>query len=387
MTAGRNNTASIVIFPDPTPSRLGRLVAAGVAAYARANRRWLLRLGETDLRSLERRRPDGIICLVNHASLGESIRQSAESWGVPLVNALHPLSSPGLPQVVPDEEAVGKMAVRHLLDCGHRNLAFLGWRHMGWSRFRRKGFCDEAQAAGCEPICLDLDGRLRLLGSDRTVQNWLEQLPKPVGIFASHDFLGYSLAEACRQKGLLVPADVTLVAVDNDELWCELAATPLSSVIIPAERIGFQAGEVLGRLLDGRPAPQAPQLLAPTEVAQRASSDVFAHADAEVAAAIRYIRSSVNSGNSINVWDVLQQVPVSRRTLEKRFRSATGRTPLQEIQHLRIERAKTMLASSNQPIGKIAIQLGYRNANRLVDAFRKLTSQTPLQYRRRNRKD
>src|SRR4029077_18917384 len=148
-------------------------------------------------------------------------------------------------------------------------------------------------------------------------------LPKPVGIFASNDVCGAQLSEVCHEAGLHMPEQVALVGVDNDDLFCELARPSLSSVAIPAERIGYEAAALLDRLLAGARPPRRPLLLPPVRLVARQSSDVVALDDADVAAALRVIRAHAHV--PLRVADVLREVPVSRRALERRFRKALHR--------------------------------------------------------------
>jgi hypothetical protein len=78
--------------------------------------------------------------------------------------------------------------------------------------------------------------------------DWLMTLPKPVGVMACDDGRARHVLEACRTRGLRVPHDVAVIGVDDDELICELAVPPLTSIRQAARRIGYEAA----RLLDVR---------------------------------------------------------------------------------------------------------------------------------------
>ena len=116
-----------------------------------------------------------------------------------------------------------------------------------------------------------------------------------------------------------MPEDVAVVGVDNDDLLCELARPSLSSVVVPAERVGYEAAALLDRLLSGARRPRHPILIPPADVVTRQSSDVVAIDDADVAAAMRFLRDHAHM--PLRVADVLKHVPVSRRALERRFQA------------------------------------------------------------------
>jgi LacI family transcriptional regulator len=90
-------------------------------------------------------------------------------------------------------------------------------------------------------------------------------LPKPVGVFAYHDLWAVQLIEACRLAGLRVPDDVAVIGTDNDDLLCRLSRPALSSIIIPGERVGWEAAAILDRLLEGEKARPEPMLVRPWE--------------------------------------------------------------------------------------------------------------------------
>lgn len=76
-------------------------------------------------------------------------------------------------------------------------------------------------------------------------------------------------------------------------------------------------------------------------------------------------------------------VGLSERSLVRRFRKATGLTPMAYVQTLRIEEAKQMLEATDQPVEAIAEALGYEDASFFVRLFRRDVRLTPAQYRRK----
>lgn len=134
--------------------------------------------------------------------------------------------------------------------------------------------------------------------------------------------------------------------------------------------------------MHGRPAPTAPVLLPPTRVVQRQSTDLLAMADEDVRAAVSFIRRNVSRG--VDVSDVLEVVPISRRYLERKFKASIRRSPLQEIRRTRIERAKELLAQTDMDLPAVARQSGFPNGSRLAHVFREATGMTPTEYRRQS---
>ena len=96
--------------------------------------------------------------------------------------------------------------------------------------------------------------------------------------------------------------------------------------------------------------------------------------------ALAHIRDHLRRG--INVNELAAGIGVSRRLLERKFRKTLGRTPLAEIQRLRLERAKALLLESDQSLEVIAEQCGCADASQLVLRFRRETGMTPGRFRR-----
>ena len=98
---------------------------------------------------------------------------------------------------------------------------------------------------------------------------------------------------------------------------------------------------------------------------------------------VRFIREHACDG--ISVAQVLESVPLSRRSLETHFKKLLGRTPHDEIVRVQIERAKQLLAQTELPLKAIAARLGFRHPEYLNVLFRRATGQTPGAYRRETR--
>jgi len=204
-----------------------------------------------------------------------------------------------------------------------------------------------------------------------------------LGLFASHDSQGVQLSEYCRHLGLRVPDEVAIVGADDDDLLCDLARPSLSSIALPGERIGHEAARMLEQLMAHERLAARQVVLPPVRLVVRASSDMQALPDADVAAAVRYIRDHAHQ--PIDVRDLLAAVPVSRRSLERRFRRHLDRGIWEEIRRSHLERAKTLLADTDLPMSVVAQRSGFSDSRQLSIAFRQATGGTPTEFRRRHR--
>ncbi len=101
--------------------------------------------------------------------------------------------------------------------------------------------------------------------------------------------------------------------------------------------------------------------------------------DKLVNAAKRFIWNYGHGG--VDVPMVAEHLHAGRRSLERRFRAATGRSVLEEIQFCRVSRAAVLLRETSIPIKQVVYRAGFRNDQHMRQAFLKLFSQSPQSYR------
>jgi LacI family transcriptional regulator len=218
----------------------------------------------------------------------------------------------------------------------------------------------------------------------RRLHAWLGGLPRPIGVFACDDAAAFNAIEAARQAGLSVPDEVAMLGVGDDPALVALARPELSSVRLAYEPLGVAAADTLQRMMTGEPPPSDRLKFQPVEVASRGSTDVLTVADPDLVAAVQFIRGHAHK--PIQVGDILEAVPASRRSLERRFREHLGRSPQQEIQRVRIETARRLLAETDLTVYQIAAQSGFSDPDRLTSVFRKVVGLTPTDYRQQFRR-
>jgi LacI family transcriptional regulator len=293
-----------------------------------------------------------------------------------------------IPNFATDNDAIGRLGAEDLIERGLKSLAFCGIPHArltGWSAQRQQAFqrCAEEAGIPCSVFVGGSSSDRKTAKLHQDLSAWLDSLDKPVGLMACYDVRARHVLTACRNLGLLVPEDVAVIGVDNDELMCELTNPPLSSIEQGSLTIGYQAAALLDQLMAGGTAPQLKSVVKPEGVVTRRSSDTLALDDADVAAAMRFIRQQACAG--IQVDDVVQAVAVSRSSLESRFKAATGRTIHTQIQRVKVDRARQLLAATDLPLKKIAVEVGFRYVQHLITIFRRHAGCTPGDYRRRSR--
>jgi LacI family transcriptional regulator len=372
-----------------TSNAYARGLLGGISAYVREHDSWSIFLpelgrGDAEAARLEGWKGDGIIARIENRRIARALARSK----APVVDVSAAQLFEGVPWVETDNRAIAALAFGHLRERGFRHFGFCGLRNFNWSLWRRDHFCALAREAGIE-VAVHMAARPTGHAADwaaeqRALVKWVGKLPKPVGIFACFDLRGRQLLDACRSAGVRVPDDVAVVGVDNDPLTCELADPPLSSVEPDTHRTGYVAAELLDRIMRGGRVKRGEYAIPPLGIAARRSTDALAINDPIVSAAVRFIREHACDG--ITVDQVIGEVAVSRRILEKRFRDLVGRTPHEEIVRCRVARAKQLLATTDLPLKAIAERIGVGQAEYVNVIFRKLTGQSPGAYRREFRR-
>jgi LacI family transcriptional regulator len=213
----------------------------------------------------------------------------------------------------------------------------------------------------------------------RAIADWLIDLPCPAGVMACDDDRGLQVLAACRLVGLHVPDDIAVIGADNDEFLCDLSDPPLSSVDLGPERIGYAGAALLDRLMRGKTPPRHPVLLSPLGVVSRRSTDVLAIEDPELTVFIRRIRQHACDG--VGIEDLVGHSRLSASTIRRRCVQLLGRTPKEEMTRVRIERAKTLLTTTDLLVADIAVRCGFFESKHLSRAFFVEVGMTPSNYR------
>jgi LacI family transcriptional regulator len=325
-------------------------------------------------------RPDGIIAHVDAKRAKELL-----DFGVPTI--LQPLTEPmsmGSSTLRDDNRTTAKKGVEYLLDLGFKNYAFCGFANIYWSDERSAAFVKRIEQAGFEPhVYKPPRSRHRsFVEEDRTfLSEWLKRLPKPVAVMACNDIRGREVIDASRLADLVVPDEVAVLGVDDDNLVCDVTNPPLSSVSLNTEKAGYEAAKMLDKMMSNRKSKPKDITVSPTHVVARQSTDTLAIEDLEVVKAIRFIRAF--RSREIGVNDVVATTTLARRALEQRFKKLLKRSIYREIRRVHVEQVAQMLLETTTPVYQIALSLGYSSSEHIARPFRKEKGMNPQEYRRR----
>lgn len=368
----------------------GRDLLRGVAAYTRTHGPYSIyrherSLGDAVPSWLENWRGDGVIARIETPELAGFLADS----GIPVVDLRDKIRLPRVPSIETNDQSVARLACEHLLERGIRNFAYCGFQGLNFSS-RREAFTVACLAeVGVSPSVYNSPGGVSTdtatteaegIVHQSKLAEWLGSLPKHTGLIACNDIRGAQVLGVCREVGISVPDDLSVVGVDDDRLVCELTTPPMSSVATDAYRIGYMAAEMLAGMMLGV-APSGDKFFVDARsVVARHSSDLLAISDEDVASAIRFIRDHANEGVSVD--DVAAAVSLSRSTLDRRFAQHAGTTVKAEITRVRIERLKQLLVDTDYPLSAIANMVGFSHVEYMSTMFKQHTGDTPGQFRR-----
>jgi LacI family transcriptional regulator len=372
-----------------TPSRqYTRGLLRGIAKYSRIQGLWAFyrpldyrepKGKERLLTLMKTWNPDGILMREPHKI------EDIIAMGVPTISCPYTRERiPGITNIMTDHVNIGKMGAEHLIERGFQRFAYCGFDDWWWSRKRGEFFSKAVDQAGYPTYFYPQPRTKAKRTWDKElpiIADWLLTLPKPVGLMACNDDRGEWVIEACKIAGLNIPDEVAIVGVDNDQLICDLCAPSLSSIVLNVEKAGYEAAALLDKMMADERATRCDIHVRPTHVVIRQSTNVLAVDDASVAAAIRFICQ--HSKTVIQVSDVVSAVALSRRVLEKRFRTTLGRSILDEIRRTRVEQIIQMLTETAMSISDIAQALGFSDMAHISRYFRREKGMSPLAYRKR----
>jgi len=271
--AGDAGVAAIV--PTLDSAIFSRCLKAMQATLAEAGRHLLVASSDyhpdtetAAIRGLLARGVDGLILV--------GAQRPAEAWtllegaGVPVV--LTWCGDPRFDGVVVDNRAAGRLVAEHLLGLGHRRLGVVcgAIRFNDRQRGRLEGVRDALAARGLDlPDWRVSEQDMTLAGGRIGCAALLALAEPPTAIICGIDQLAVGCLIEAQSRGLGVPADLSVVGIDNLEMAAHLSPA-LTTVHVPTARIGAAAAQRVLDRLAGHEAPRLTEL--PIELVTRRSS-------------------------------------------------------------------------------------------------------------------
>lgn len=317
-------------------------------------------------------RGDGVLATIgqNRASLMEFVKRTRRR-GIPVVDLTNAAPSLHVPRVCGDNIEMGRIAAEHFQERGFHRAA---WFSSKWGNVQRLRF--QGLAENGFPDAIDLAGLDRPHLARR-----LSTLPKPIAVFAYSDNDASRVLNACRDAHIVVPEEVAILGVDNNELICLNQPTPLSSIRHDLERVGYEGAALLQKLMGSTSAmPAQSILIKPCGVAVRQSTEVEAADSPQLRRAFAIIRRDISKSTGIE--QIAAELGMPRKELNRIARQELGHTLTEELARQRLARAKVLLADTDKTLLAIASETGFCHAAHLANAFRSAFGITPGRFRK-----
>jgi LacI family transcriptional regulator len=255
-------------------------LASGAARAARTAGYTTVLIDDGDAGSEESYAAEALVSLRVAGIVGTPVSDALVTFafghGIPVVEVdrrFVPLRATG---VVADNRAAARAATEHLLALGHRRIALLvGETEWTTGQERLDGYADALRGSG-----LPLDEDL-VVASGRDAEDarsaakaLLEREDRPTAVFAVNNLIAEGVWRAARDRGLRIPADLSLVAFE-DAAWMSIVEPGVTAVVQDPGAIGVAAVEaVLAKIR--QPASPPTTVVVPTRVVHRGSTAALA---------------------------------------------------------------------------------------------------------------
>lgn len=291
-----------------------------------------------------------------------------------------------IPNITSNYHDTGRLAARFFIEKGYEHFAFYGYKDTVWSDERCDGFYEGVKEARYgKNFHTYTNQQLETLWyyDSTPLLNWLKQLPRQTAVFCCDDNQGNKITEICKSNRIQIPEHLAVLGVDNDTTLCELSDPPLSSVYLDIEAGGYETAELIMNLMTQKDFQPQDVIIKATSIINRASTNSFATDDMYINEALEFIHSNLDK--ALNVTDLVNKLPLSRRLLEMRFKKVTGRSVYNYIIYNRIEEFARKIHETDKPINEIATEMEFYNYSNLVQQFKQIKGCTPTEFRKRNK--
>lgn len=170
-----------------------------------------------------------------------------ENFPLPLVAIGRQINHFSRCTVTVNNYSVGRLAARHLMDCGYEDFLYIGHKQsLPMVDQRMKGFADTLQQAGypIAPENMRVVDDENLSGSMEALVDMLVNLPRSTGVFCYHDLIAVALLQTCLRHGVNVPDKLGIIGCDDLPITTSTTPT-LSTIHYPYTRICQMAAEMM----------------------------------------------------------------------------------------------------------------------------------------------
>ena len=279
-----------------------------------------------------------------------------------------------IPAAIANDSEVAEIAAEFLKKRGFRQFAYVKGNA---SHFQSNIQHSKARAAAFARRLANAGFETTLLEDDERLPQAIKRLPKPVGVLAYNDITANNVLNACRLTRIDVPGQLGLISVDNDVSICENLRPMLTSIQLDFEMAGYQAAQMLDRLLSGKSVKD--YRFGVRTLVERDSTRDLRSSGRIVAAAQQIIREHFRE--KLTSDDIAEKLHVSTRLLQIRFREIAEHGIHEEIVRRRLDAAEQLLKTTTDQVRSISAACGFPTVEHFYRLFRQRHSQTPQTWR------
>ncbi len=369
----------------------GRSLLEGISEYAIDHRNWRLSLLNANeiLRKETLEEYDAFIVRI----MDKHTANMFAAVGKPIVDVYGRTDESPFTTIHLDDEAIGEMAAEFFAGRYFTNCAYCGFGGIRFSKARGEAFARHCARRGLK--CFDYaevqhgdaikdtffrNERIDNDPNPAALREWVESLPKPIGIFCSNDLRAVQLLMALEKSKVVVGRDVAVLGVDNDMVLCMTANPTLSSIDTGVNVLGRHAARLLDEELAGAPAGRH-ILHCPLRVIERQSTNIWPFKTPWLGSALSFIQDKLSEG--VTATDVVKYVGYSHPVVNRAFKNETGFSIKQEIARARIERAMRLLKSTDKTTVEIATLCGFATVQYFTSSFTTKLGLSPSAWRQK----
>ncbi len=367
-------------------TEFSRLLINGLIRYAQESRQWTFYRLPLYYRNLYGE--EGIIERAKEWNVDFVIVQwdfislsSLERLQVPVFLEDYKEEGKSYSNITGDYLSMGSMAAKFFIQRRYKNYAFYGKKGFIWSNERAEGFRREIEKVKGNYYFFESEALHDVEWRSNHVQleDWLLSLPKPVALFACDDSFALQVSELCKINNIKIPDEIALLGVDNDNLICNLSDPQISSIVLDAEKGGYELGRKIEMVVKNRDYTPFNITINPLRIELRGSTDKYNVDDIYIGKIIKYIESNFHLNISIN--QLTDLVPLSRRSLEIRFKKAMGTSLYQFIINLIMNHFINLLTTTKISMSELSIQSGFNDYSNAFRIFKRMKGCSPVEYR------
>ncbi len=327
----------------------------------------------------------GVIFLWDHAAANLDL-YARLAHDRPCVQVIDPKPIDGLDFVGIDEYSGGLLAMRHLINLGHRQIGHvtLGASLQSVGE-RRQAYVDALRQAEL-PLRADwlLELPYGLTEADHArrvplIRRFLTQSAPPRAIFVCADWVASEVVECAHELGLGVPEDFAVVGYDDALPYC-MTCVPLTTVRIDPQQIGRLAVErLLLRVRDGVLAAPSRILIPPMLVVRESSAHTTATTE-RWAFVIRHMQE--NFRRDLSAREVASLIGLDAHYFSHQFCRVFGRRFTDYIHELRLQYAAQLLVTTDHTVENVADDAGFGSVNHFYTLFKRTHGVSPHAFRK-----